>query len=111
MPLKEPEKGFFSQNIHADVSPERLKRFFIKEETGFHVNPAIREMVIFAPHNVIKDPSFTKLDLLLCRNLLIYSEPELQKKLMNLFHYSLKCGGVMILGTTQKMKTLKTNNL
>ncbi|MDZ7738445.1 MAG: CheR family methyltransferase [Bacteroidales bacterium] len=94
-------KGFFSQNILADVSPERLNQFFIKEESGFNVNPAIREMVVFAPHNVIKDPPFTKLDLLLCRNLLIYLEPELQKKLMNLFHYSLNADGVMILGNAE----------
>lgn len=100
-------KGFFSQNILADVSPERLNRFFIKEETGFHVNAAIREMLVFAPHNVIKDPPFTKLDLLLCRNLLIYLEPELQKKLMNLFHYSLNAGGLMILGNAENENSQK----
>jgi two-component system CheB/CheR fusion protein len=94
-------KGFFSQNIVADVSTERISRFFVKEESGFRVNTAIREMVVFAPHNVIKDPPFTKLDLLLCRNLLIYMEPELQKKLMNLFHYSLNAGSVMILGSAE----------
>ena len=99
--IERARKGFFSQNIHADVSPERLKRFFIKEETGFYVNPAIREMLVFAPHNVIKNPPFINLDLLLCRNLLIYLEPELQKKLMNLFHYSLNAGGIMILGNAE----------
>jgi two-component system CheB/CheR fusion protein len=94
-------KGFFSENIAADVSPERLSQFFTKEENGFRVNTAIREMVVFAPHDVIKDPPFTKLDLLSCRNLLIYLEPELQKKLMNLFHYSINAGGIMILGSAE----------
>ena len=65
-----------------------LRLNFVKDENGFRVNTAIREMVVFAPHNVIKDPPFTKLDILTCRNLLIYMEQELQKKLMNLFHYS-----------------------
>ena len=99
--IEKARKGFFSHNIVADVSPERLNQFFIKEENGFRVNTAIREMIVFAPHNVIKDPPFTKLELLLCRNLLIYMEPELQKKLMNLFHYSLNQGGVMLLGSAE----------
>lgn len=94
-------KGFFSANIAADVSPERLSNFFVKEENGFRINTAIREMVVFAPHNVIKDPPFTKLNLLFCRNLLIYMEPELQKKLMNLFHYALNADGVMLLGSAE----------
>jgi len=99
--IEKARKGFFSQNIIADVSPERLNQFFTKEETGFHVNTAIREMIVFAPHNVIKDPPFTKLDLLFCRNLLIYMEPELQKKLMNLFHYSLNSNAIMLLGNAE----------
>jgi len=99
--IEKARKGFFSQNIVADVSPERLNQFFTKEETGFHVNTVIREMIVFAPHNVIKDPPFTKLDLLFCRNLLIYMEPELQKKLMNLFHYSLNSNGIMLLGNAE----------
>ena len=99
--IEKARKGFFSQNIVADVSPERLNQFFTKEETGFHVNTVIREMIVFAPHNVIKDPPFTKLDLLFCRNLLIYMEPELQKKLMNLFHYSLNNSSIMLLGNAE----------
>ncbi|KAF0197778.1 MAG: Uncharacterized protein FD166_1678 [Bacteroidetes bacterium] len=94
-------RGFFNHNIISDVLPERISQFFVKDENGFRINNSIREMVVFAPHNVIKDPPFTKLDLLLCRNLLIYMEPELQKKLMNLFHYSLNAGGVMILGSAE----------
>jgi len=99
--IEHGRKGIFSANIAADVSPERLSRFFVKDGNGYRVNSAIREMVAFAPHNVIKDPPFTKLDMLFCRNVLIYMEAELQKKLMNLFHYSLNAGGVMLLGSAE----------
>jgi len=99
--IEKGRKGFFAANIAADVSPERLSHYFVKEENGFRVNTAIREMVVFAPHNVIKDPPFTKLDMLFCRNLLIYMEPELQKKLINLFHYSLNTGGILLLGSAE----------
>ncbi len=96
-------RGVFNENIIADVSPERLSRFFTPEPTGYRVNASIREMVVFAPQNVIKDPPFTKLDLLTCRNMLIYMEPELQKKLMALFNYSLNPGGILILGTSETL--------
>ncbi len=94
-------KGFYSSNIISDVSQERINQFFIKEDNGFRVNTAVREMVVFAQHNIIKDPPFTKLTFLSCRNLLIYMEPELQKKLMNLFHYSLNPGGILLLGSAE----------
>jgi len=96
-------KGCFSKNIASDVSPERLDRFFSPEADGYRVNTAIREMVVFAPQNVIKDPPFTKLDILSCRNMLIYMEPELQRKLMILFNYSLNPGGIMVLGTAETL--------
>jgi len=94
-------KGLYKSNIVDEVLPERINHFFVCEENGYRVNTTIREMVVFATHNVIKDPPFTKLDLLSCRNLLIYMDPELQKKLMNLFHYSLNPGGIMILGSAE----------
>ena len=96
-------KGIFSKNIINDVSPERLKRFFTIDGEQFRVNTPIREMVVFAPQNVIKDPPFTKLDILTCRNMLIYFEPELQKKLMALFNYSLNPGGILVLGTAETL--------
>ena len=96
-------KGVFSSNIIADVSSERLNRFFSVEAEGYKVNTIIRKMVVFAPQNVIKDPPFTKLDILTCRNMLIYMEPELQKKLMSLFNYSLNTGGIMLLGTAETL--------
>ena len=90
--IDKARQGFYPANIAADVSPERLRRFFIKEENGYRVGKEIREMVTFATQNVIMDPPFTKLDILICRNLLIYLTPELQKKLLPLFHYSLNPG-------------------
>ncbi len=99
--IDEARKGLYSPNIVADVSPERLSRFFKPEGANFRVIASIREMVVFAPQNVIKDPPFTKLDLLTCRNMLIYMEPELQKKLMLLFNYSLNPEGIMVLGTSE----------
>ena len=93
--------GVYPANIAADVSPERLRRFFVQDEHGYRVGKEIREMVIFAPQNVIMDPPFTKLDLLICRNLLIYLDPEMQKKLIPLFHYSLNPGGVLFLGSAE----------
>jgi len=94
-------KGEYSSNIIADVSPERLSQFFSSNQNGFKINSSIREMVVFAPQNVIKDPPFTKLDFLSCRNMLIYMEAELQKKLMTLFHYSLNPQGIMLLGSAE----------
>ena len=94
-------KGVYTANIASDVSPDRLSRFFTPDAEGYRVNTIIREMVVFAPQNVIKDPPFTRLDLLTCRNMLIYMEPELQGKLMTLFNYSLNPGGLMVLGTAE----------
>ncbi|MDD5139584.1 MAG: chemotaxis protein CheB [Verrucomicrobiales bacterium] len=99
--IDKARQGLFPENIAADVSPERLKRFFAKEDRCYRVRKGIREMVIFAPQNLIMDPPFTKLDILSCRNLLIYLTPEVQKKLMPLFHYSLTPGGILFLGSAE----------
>ena len=99
--IEKARAGFYPDNIAADVPPECLRRFFIKEEKGYRVGKAIREMVVFAPQNLTMDPPFTKLDLLTCRNLLIYLSPELQNKLLPLFHYSLNPGGVLFLGSAE----------
>ena len=95
--------GIYPRSIAADVSPERLSRFFIDEGAGYRVCNEIREMVIFADHNVIADPPFTKIDFLSCRNLLIYLESELQVKLIQLFHYSLTRGGFLLLGSAESI--------
>ena len=96
-------KGIYASNIAVDISNERLNRFFILEKESYRVNTAIREMVVFAPQNVIKDPPFTKLDIVTCRNMLIYMEPLLQKKIMSLFNYSLNSNGIMVLGTAETL--------
>jgi two-component system, chemotaxis family, CheB/CheR fusion protein len=101
--IEKARKGVFPPNIVTDVSPERISQFFIGDNEGYRVNAAIREMVVFAPQNVIKDPPFTKLDILTCRNMLIYMETELQNKLMSLFNYSLNPGGIMILGSAETL--------
>jgi chemotaxis methyl-accepting protein methylase/chemotaxis response regulator CheB len=99
--IEQARAGVYPASIAANVSPERLNRFFVKEERGYQVAKAIREMVIFAPQNLIMDPPFTKLDILSCRNLLIYLTPELQKKILPLFHYSLNPGGILFLGNSE----------
>jgi two-component system CheB/CheR fusion protein len=93
--------GIYPPNIAQDITPERLHRFFIKDEAGYRVKKEIRELVVFAIQNVIKDPPFTKLDLLSCRNLMIYLEPELQNRLIPAFHYALKPGGVLFLSPSE----------
>ncbi|BBL57623.1 chemotaxis protein CheR [Methylomonas koyamae] len=99
--IEKARQGYYPANIAADVSPERLSRFFVAEDDGYRINKDIREMVIFAQQNIISDPPFTKLDLLCCRNLLIYLEPVCQKKLMPLFHYALRVHGILLLGNAE----------
>lgn len=94
-------QGLYLPTIMGDVSPERLQRFFVKDDHGYRVSKQIREMIVFAPQNLIMDPPFTKLDLLCCRNLLIYFTAELQRKILPLFHYTLNPGGVLFLGSSE----------
>ena len=92
-------QGRFPQSIGSDVSGERLKRFFLVEKNGYQVKKEIRDMIIFAQQNVISDPPFTKLDILCCRNLLIYLNAKLQQRLIPLFHYALNRDGMLLLGS------------
>ena len=95
--------GVYPAGIAGDISPERLAHFFTAEPDGsaFRIHKGIRDMLIFSEHDVIKDPPFSKLDLISCRNLLIYMSAELQKKLISLFHYALLPGGRLFLGTSE----------
>ena len=93
--------GIYPENIQGDVAPERLRRFFTKVEGGFRVSKNIRDMCIFAQHNVLNDPPFSKMDLICCRNLLIYLESVLQNKVISLFHYSLWPGRFLVLGNSE----------
>ena len=93
--------GVYPENIQVDVSPERLRRFFIKAEGGYRVSKTIRDMCIFAQHNVLNDPPFSRMDLICCRNLLIYLEPVLQGKIISVFHYALRPSGFLVLGNSE----------
>lgn len=99
--INKARQGVYPDKITAEVSPERLRRFFVKEGSDYRIGKDIREMVTFATQNVIMDPPFTKLDILICRNLLIYLSPELQKKLLPTFHYSLNPDGILFLGSAE----------
>ena len=99
--IDKAREGIFPANIAADVSTKRLDRYFLKVDRGYEIAKSIREMIIFAPQNITMDPPFTKLDLISCRNLLIYLTPELQKKILPLFHYSLKPDGFLFLGNAE----------
>jgi two-component system CheB/CheR fusion protein len=93
--------GIYPASISSDISHERLKKFFVRSDGSYAVKKEIRDMCVFAVQDVIKDPPFTKLDLLCCRNLLIYMESKLQKKLLPIFHYALNPGGLLFLGTSE----------
>lgn len=99
--------GIYPDSISLDVSPERLEKFFNKVNGHYQIKKTIRGMAVFAEQNVIKDPPFTKLDMLSCRNLLIYFGPELQEKLLPTFHYSLRPGGILLLGTSENIGRAK----
>ena len=94
-------RGQYPLAIQNDVSPQRLAQFFSSHEGYYQVNQDLRDMVLFAPHDVVLDPPFTKLDLIACRNLLIYFGPLLQRRLLPLLHYSLRPGGVLFLGSSE----------
>lgn len=100
--------GLYPENIRGDVSPERLLRFFseVNEvEGGYRISKSIRDMCIFAQHNLVRDPPFSQMDLICCRNVLIYLEPVLQSKVISLFHYALRPGGYLVLGTSEGLGT------
>jgi two-component system, chemotaxis family, CheB/CheR fusion protein len=93
--------GLYPEGIATDVGAERLERFFVREGNGYRICKSIRERCVFAGQSVIKDPPFTKLDLLSCRNLLIYLDAEAQQRLIHLFHHALEPGGLLLLGTSE----------
>ena len=101
--LETARAGLYQPSIEADVSRQRLERFFRREEGGYRVSKRIREVVIFPRHNLVSDPPFSKLDLITCRNVLIYLTMELQKRLLGLFHYALNNGGYLFLGPSESI--------
>jgi len=101
--IKFARAAIYPDSIAADISEARLKRFFFKEKNAFKVKEQIREMVVFANHNLIKDPPFSKLHMISCRNLMIYMGQVLQKKIIPLFHYALNQDGILFLGTSESI--------
>jgi two-component system CheB/CheR fusion protein len=95
--------GFYGADIEDNVSQERLQRFFRRQENGYQVVKEIREMCIFSVHNLINDPPFSRMDLVTCRNVLIYFEAGLQQRVIPLFHYALKSGGYLLLGPAESL--------
>jgi two-component system CheB/CheR fusion protein len=93
--------GLYSEEQVAGISPDRLERFFTRKSNGYQVCQSLRESVVFAPHNLMRDSPFTKLDLITCRNLLIYFHPHAQKTVLTLFHFGLKTGGYLFLGPSE----------
>lgn len=101
--IETARKGVFPINIEADVSPKRLSRFFIKIDDRYRINTEIRESIVFAQHNIIMHPPFTNIDIISCRNLLIYLDSALQEKLLGLFFYSLNPDGILLLGNSETL--------
>ena len=99
--LATAREGRYPRTIEADVSDERLGRFFVDEGTHYRVRKDLRELVLFASHSVLKEPPFMRLDLISCRNLLIYMERSLQQQVYAIFHYGLKLGGSLFLGSAE----------
>src|SRR5688572_6624746 len=104
--LEVASAGVYSEAQVAGISPERLQQFFTLKADGYHISQALRESIVFAPHNLIRDAPFTKLDLVVCRNLLIYFQPHAQQTVLTLFHFCLKPGGFLFLGSSETPGTL-----
>ena len=102
--LKKAREGFYPGDIKKDIGDERLKRFFIKNNGGYRIRKELREQVIFTPHNMLGDPPFTRLDIIVCRNLLIYLKREIQRDVFELFHYSLLANGYLVLGISESLE-------
>jgi two-component system, chemotaxis family, CheB/CheR fusion protein len=99
--LEKARRALYSKSLIQDLSADRLERFFVQEDGGYRVSKPLREQVVFARQNVLCDPPFSRMDLISCRNLLIYLEPALQNKLIPAFHYALKPGGFLVLGASE----------
>ena len=101
--IEKARRGVYPENIIADLPANLLKKYFVKDANHYQVKKEIRDMVVFAVQSVIKDPPFSKIDLISCRNLLIYLGPELQKRIIPLFHYALSPGGMLFLGSSESV--------
>ena len=100
-------RGCYNQNIVSQIPPEMLDKYFIREDSKYRIVSQLRKMIVFSHHDLIKDPPFGKLDLVCCRNMLIYVNPELQKRIMSVFNFSLNLGGFLFLGPSENIGVLK----
>jgi two-component system CheB/CheR fusion protein len=103
MAIAKARNGIYNQTELAGVSPSRLQQFFVKQDGSYQVSKTVRDMCVFAHHNLLKDPPFSKIDLVTCRNVLIYLEPVLQKRALTTFHYSLNEDGFLMLGKSESI--------
>ncbi|MEX1026048.1 MAG: chemotaxis protein CheB [Planctomycetota bacterium] len=99
--LSRAREGYYAGRIEEEVGEQRLNRYFSPANGGYRLRKEVREHVVFAPHNLLADPPFSRLDLILCRNVLIYLERSVQKQVFELFHYALEPGGMLLLGTSE----------
>lgn len=101
--LRRAREGLFPDTIEEAVSAERLRRFFVKDDNSYRIRQDVRERVVFASHNLLRDPPFSRIDMIICRNLLIYLQRELQSDVIELFHYALNPGGLLLLGPSESI--------
>ena len=101
--LEKARRGLYAKSLVADITPQRLQRFFVETDGGYRIDKTVRDMVVFARQNLTADPPFSRVDLISCRNVLIYLEPSAQKKAMPSFHFALKPGGFLLLGASESI--------
>jgi two-component system CheB/CheR fusion protein len=102
--LRYAREGLYPAAIANDVPRERLDRFFRDQEGGYRITKSLRDIVVFAQHNLLQDPPFSRLDLIICRNVLIYLQADAQREVVDLFHYALNAGGYLVLGTAETLE-------
>lgn len=102
-------KGYYNESIDKDISPKRLEKFFTREKQGYRIKPIIREMLIFAHHDLVKNPPYCNMDLISCRNMLIYITPVLQQKILDMLHFGLKYKGYLFLGASESILDLRSS--
>ncbi len=105
--LQRAGRGVYLEDQMHGVTPERRKRFFIERQDGFYVAPELRKMIVFTPHNMIHDAPFTRLDLICCRNVMIYFTPQTQQRVLSLLHFGLKTGGILCLGNSESLGDMR----
>nr|WKN35413.1 chemotaxis protein CheB [Tunicatimonas sp. TK19036] len=103
--IRKAREGYYPGDIETDVSAKRLKQFFVKEDGGYRIRKEVRDCVVFAPHNLLADPPFSRIDLIVCRNMLIYLQRPVQREVIELFHYALQPQGYLLLGTSETIES------